>query len=77
MSHRGELLSGPTLVWTNENRPRHDRRGQSERWHVKQSIEALSISRRLKIDYETLTQVSAATLLFASIGRLLASLIMR
>ena len=46
-------------------------------WRVEQSIGALTISRRLKTDYETLTHVSAATILFASIGRLLASLTMR
>ena len=44
-----------------------------KRWRVEQSIGALTISRRLKIDYETLTHVSAAVMLFASIGRLLAS----
>ena len=44
-----------------------------KRWRVEQSIGALTISRRLKIDYETLTHVSAATMLFASVGRLLAS----
>ena len=48
-----------------------------KRWRVEQSIGALTISRRLKIDYETLTHVSAATILFASIGRLLASLTLR
>ena len=48
-----------------------------KRWRVEQSIGALTISRRLKIDYETLLHVSAATILFASIGRLLASLTMR
>lgn len=48
-----------------------------KRWRVEQSIGALTISRRLKIDYETLTHVSAATILFASIGRLLASVTMR
>ena len=47
-----------------------------ERWRVEQSIGALTISRRLKIGYETLTHVSAATMLFASIGRLLASVTM-
>ena len=47
-----------------------------KRWRVEQSIGALTISRRLKIDYETLTHVSAATMLFASIGRLLASVTM-
>ena len=44
-----------------------------KRWRVEQSIGALTISRRLKTDYETLTHVSAAAMLFASIGRLLAS----
>ena len=44
-----------------------------KRWRVEQSIGALTISRRLKVDYETLIHVSAATMLFASIGRLLAS----
>lgn len=44
-----------------------------KRWRVEQSIGALTISRRLKIDYETLMIVSAATILFASINRLLAS----
>jgi len=48
-----------------------------KRWRVEQSIGALTISRRLKIDDETLTHVSAATILFASIGRLLASLTMQ
>ena len=43
---------------------------------VERSIGALTISRRLKIDHETLIHVSAATILFASIGRLLASVIM-
>lgn len=47
-----------------------------KRWRVEQSIGALTISRRLKVDYETLTHVSAATILFASIGRLLASVTM-
>ena len=45
-----------------------------KRWRVEQSIGALTISRRLKLDYETLVHVSAAAILFASIGRLLASL---
>ena len=44
-----------------------------KRWRVEQSIGALTIARRLKVDYETLTHVSAAAMLFASIGRLLAS----
>lgn len=48
-----------------------------KRWRVEQSIGALTISRRLKIDYETLIHVSAATIMFASITRLLASLTMR
>jgi len=48
-----------------------------KRWKVEQSISALTISRRLKVDYETLIHVSAATMLFASIGRLLASVTMR
>ena len=47
-----------------------------KRWRVEQSIGALTISRRLKVDYETLTHVSAATALFASITRLLASVTM-
>ena len=41
MSHRSELLSGTALVWTDENRPRYDRRGQrypsdltNEEWAV-------------------------------------------
>lgn len=48
-----------------------------KRWRVEQSIGALTISRRLKVDYETLIHVSAATMLFASIGRLLASVTSR
>ncbi len=48
-----------------------------KRWRVEQSIGALTISRRLKVDHETLTHVSATIILFASIGRLLASLTMR
>lgn len=47
-----------------------------KRWRVEQSIGALTISRRLKIDYETLAHVSAAAMLSASIGRLLASVTM-
>ena|ERR1700759_543718 len=47
-----------------------------KRWRVEQSIGALTISRRLKIDYESLIHVSAATMLFASITRLLASITM-
>jgi putative transposase len=45
-----------------------------KRWRVEQSIGALTISRRLKIDYETRMTVSAATIIFASITRLLASI---
>lgn len=45
-----------------------------KRWRVEQTIGALTISRRLKIDYETLVHVSASTILFASITRLLASI---
>ena len=48
-----------------------------KRWRVEQSAGALTISRRLKIDYETRTHVSAATILFASVGRLLASVAMQ
>ena len=45
-----------------------------KRWRVEQSIGALTGSRRLKLDYETLIHVSAAAMLFASITRLLASI---
>lgn len=45
-----------------------------KRWRVEQSIGALTISRRLKLDYESLVHVSAAAMLFASITRLLASM---
>jgi transposase len=48
-----------------------------KRWHVEQSIGALTICRRLKVDYDTLVPVSAAAMLFASITRLLASITMR
>lgn len=48
-----------------------------KRWRVEQSIGALTISRRLKVDYETLVHVSAAAMLFASITRLIASITMR
>jgi putative transposase len=47
-----------------------------KRWKVEQTIGALTISRRLKLDYETLLHVSAAAMLFASITRLLASITM-
>ena len=47
-----------------------------KRWKVEQSIGALTGSRRLKLDYETLTHVSAAAMLFASATRLLASITM-
>ena len=46
------------------------------RWRVEQSIGALTGSRRLKLDYETLTHASAAAMLFASITWLLASITM-
>lgn len=45
-----------------------------KRWKVEQSIGVLTGSRHLKLDYETLTHVSAATMLFASATRLLASI---
>ena len=45
-----------------------------KRWRVEQSIGALTICRRLKVDYDTLLHVSAAAMLFASITRLLASM---
>ena len=48
-----------------------------KRWRVEQSIGALTIARRLKVDYETLLHVSAAAMLFASITRLVASITMR
>lgn len=48
-----------------------------KRWRVEQSIGALTISRRLKVDYDTLIHVSAAAILFASITRLVASITMR
>jgi transposase len=48
-----------------------------KRWRVEQSFGAMTISRRLKIDYETLIQVSAATMIFASITRLITSITMR
>ena len=48
-----------------------------KRWRVEQSIGALTISRRLKVDYDTLIHVSAAAILFASITRLVASVTMR
>ena len=47
-----------------------------KRWRVEQSIGALTASRRLKVDHESLTHVSAAAILFASITRLLASITM-
>lgn len=47
------------------------------RWRVEQSIGALTIARRLKLDYETLLHVSAAAMLFASISRLVASITMK
>jgi putative transposase len=48
-----------------------------KRWRVEQSIGALTISRRLKVDYDTLLHVSAAAILFASITRLVTSMTMR
>ena len=48
-----------------------------KRWRVEQSIGALTISRRLKLDYDSLIHVSAAAMLFASITRLVASIAMR
>jgi putative transposase len=48
-----------------------------KRWRVEQSIGALTICRRLKVDYDTLLHVSAAAMLFASITRLLACITMR
>lgn len=48
-----------------------------KRWIVEQSIGALTIGRRLKLDYETLLHVSAAAMLFASVTRLLASITAR
>jgi transposase len=47
-----------------------------KRWRVEQSIGVLTSSRRLKTDYETLLHISAGAMLFASIGRLLASITM-
>jgi putative transposase len=47
-----------------------------KRWRDEQSIGALTGSRRLKLDYETLTHASAAAMLFASITWLLASITM-
>jgi putative transposase len=45
-----------------------------KRWKVEQTIGALTMRRRLKLDYETLFHVSAAAILAASIARLLASI---
>jgi putative transposase len=47
-----------------------------KRWRVEQTIGALTISRRLKVDYETLQHVSASFIMFASITRLLAAITM-
>jgi putative transposase len=47
-----------------------------KRWKVEQTIGVLTISRRLKIDYETLLHVLPAAMLFSSITRLLASITM-
>lgn len=48
-----------------------------KRWRIEQSIGALTVSRRLKLDYDTLLHISAAAMLFASITRLLASITMK
>lgn len=48
-----------------------------KRWRVEQSIGALTTSRRLKLDYDTLMHVSASAILFASITRLVASITMQ
>jgi len=48
-----------------------------KRWRVEQSIGAMTISRRLKVDYDTLIHVSAAAMPFASITRLIASITTR
>lgn len=48
-----------------------------KRWKVEQNLGALTMPRRLKLDYETLTHISAAAVLSASITRLLASITMR
>ncbi|WP_083786710.1 IS5 family transposase [Methylobacterium nodulans] len=45
-----------------------------KRWRIEQSIGALTMSRRLKLDYDTLLHISAAAMFFASITRLLASI---
>ena len=44
-----------------------------KRWRVEQAFGVLTLCRRLKIDYESRLHVSAASILFASISRLLAS----
>ncbi|ACL58299.1 IS5 family transposase [Methylobacterium nodulans] len=46
-------------------------------WRIEQSIGALTVSRRLKLDYDTLLHISAAAMLFASITRILASITMK
>jgi putative transposase len=48
-----------------------------KRWRIEQSIGALTVSRRLKLDYDTFLHISTAAILFASITRLLASMTMK
>jgi putative transposase len=48
-----------------------------KRWRIEQSIGALTVSRRLKLDYDTLLHISTAAMFFASIIRLLASITMK
>jgi hypothetical protein len=55
----------------------HEGRPQWDNLQQKRWLGALMISRRLKVDYETLLHVSAAALLFASITRLVAAMTMR
>jgi putative transposase len=43
-----------------------------KRWRVEQNIGAMTFSRRLKTDYESLIHISTVAILFASISRLLA-----
>jgi putative transposase len=45
-----------------------------KRWRIEQSIGALTVSRRLKLDDDTLIHIAAAAMFFASITRLLASI---
>jgi putative transposase len=48
-----------------------------KRWRIEQSIGALTVSRRLKLDYDTLLHISTSAMFFASIIRLLASITMK